>query len=126
MHQSTRAKVLCAAAGVVIGGSLGGGFCFLQSLQNEHHYRDSETFFQGSVAGKEVLGISYLDYHGSGIMESNRWKILLQDSSGRSITIYQNQPAFQEAIPHQPHIAITDTAILIDDGENKLKVEVRQ
>lgn len=126
MQPSKKTKALCIALGAVLGGLIGAAFCVLQSLKSEHHYREIETFFRGNVAGKQVLGISYFDYHGVGFMESNQWKILLQDSNGQSIVIYQNRPIFQEGIPHQPHIEIKDTAILIDDGENKLKLEVHQ
>jgi hypothetical protein len=126
MQPSKKTKALCIALGAVLGGLIGAAFCILQSLKSEHHYREIETFFRGNVAGKEVLGISYFDYHGVGFMESNQWKILLQDSNGQSIVIYQNRPIFQEGIPHQPHIEIKDTAILIDDGENRLKLEVHQ
>jgi hypothetical protein len=126
MQPSKKTKALYIALGSVLGGLIGAAFCIAQSLKSAHHYREIETFFRGNVAGKEVLGISYLDYHGVGFMESNQWKILLQDSNGQSIVIYQNRPMFQEGIPHQPHIEIKDTAILIDDGENELKVEVHQ
>jgi hypothetical protein len=124
MQPSNRTKALCVALGTVFGGLIGAAFCILLSLKSEHHYREIETFFRGNVAGKTVLGVSYFDYHGVGFMESNQWKILLQDSNGQSIVIYQNRPMFQEGIPHQPDVEIKDTAILIDDGENKLKLEV--
>ena len=126
MQPSKKTKALCIALGAVLGGLIGAAFCILQSLKRAHHYREIETFFRGNVAGKEVLGISCLDYHGVGFMESNQWKVLLQGSNGQSIVIYQNRPTFQESIPHQPHIEIKDKAILIDDGENKLKLEVHQ
>ena len=126
MQPFTKAKARWVAVGIAFGGILGGVSCFLQYLRNAHHYREIETFFRGSVAGQEVLGISYFDYHGIGFMESNQWKILLQDANGQRVVIYQNRPVFQEGIPHQPHIEIKNTAILIDDGNNKLKLEVHQ
>ena len=126
MKPSTKTKALCIVGGMLVGGLLVGGFCFLQSLKIEHHYRELETFFRGSVAGKEVLGISYFDYHGIGFMESNQWRIQLQDSNGQSIVVYQNRPTFQEAIPYQPEIKIEGEKILIDDGENNLTIAVNK
>jgi hypothetical protein len=70
-------KFLIALAGAVFGGLLVGAFGYLQRLKTEHHYREIETFFRGTVAGKEVLGISYFEYDGIGFMEWNQWKVLM-------------------------------------------------
>ena len=126
MKVSTKTKALCIVAGTLFGGLLVGVFWFLHALKTEHHYRELETFFRSSVAGKEVLGISYFEYHGIGIMESNQWKIQLQNSNGQSIMVYQNRPIFQEAIPHQPKIEIKNEKIMIDDGENNLTITINE
>lgn len=121
-----RAKAVIVLASAIFGGLLVGAFWFFHSLKTEYHYHEVETFFRGTVRGKEVLGISYFDYHGIGIMEGNQWKILLRDASGQDVTVYQNRPVFQERIPYQPKIEIKGTDIFIDDGENKFSVGVNQ
>lgn len=125
MTPSTKMKVLFTLVGMLTGAVLAGGYGALRLFNAKHHYREINTFFRGKVAGKEVLGISYFDYHGIGFMERNQWKILLKDRDARSIMIYQNRPIFQESIPHQPEIEIKDGKILINDGENHLTIEVR-
>lgn len=94
MQPSRKTKLSCIAAGALLGGLLVGGLGFVQQLKTEHHYRELNTFFRGTVAGNEVLGISYLDYHGPGIMEGNQWKVQLRGPNARNILVYQNRPAF--------------------------------
>lgn len=124
MKTSLKTKALCVLLGAVLGGSLVGGYDYLLRLGVEHHYQELETFFRGRVGERDVLGISYFDYHGIGFLQGNDWKVVLQDENGRRIMIHQNQSSFQESIPHQPKIEIQGDDILIDDGEVKLRVTV--
>ena len=107
-------------SGIIMGGVLVG------VLKAKHHYREIEIFFRGRVAGKDVVGISYFDFHGLRFFESNQWKIELRDPYRESLIIYQSRPVFQESIPHQPKIEIKDRQILIGDGENNLTIEVNK
>ena len=118
---SKKFYALWTLVGVLIGGLAVG---VNDRLKYIHHYQELETFFRGTVAGREVLGISYFEYDGIGFMQWNQWKVVLRDQSDSRVTIYQNHPIVQEPIPHQPNIKIEGSDVSIDDGENKLKVHV--
>ncbi len=121
MRAKAKTTVICLLVGMVLGGLMVAAY---DELTMRHHCREWETFFRGEVAGRQVLGISYFDYHGWGFMEYNKWKVVLRDPDGQDVVIYQNRPVFQEPLPHGPHIEIQGSEISIDDGINKLKVSV--
>lgn len=121
MRAKTKTTIICLLIGLVLGGLMAAAY---DKLTMQHHYKELETFFRGEVAGKQVLGISYFDYHGLGFMEGNEWKVVLRDPYGADVIIYQNHPVFQESLPYQPEIKIQGLEISIDDGINKLKVSM--
>ena len=106
----------------LIGGILVGACWVVYLVNTQHHYREVDTFFNGSIAGKKVAGVSYFDYHGMGFLELNKWRVELVGAQGDRVVIYQKQAVFQESVPHQPKIEIKGDQILIDDGESKLAV----
>jgi hypothetical protein len=111
--------------GALLSGAVMIGLLYgLHLIRSKHHYRELETFFRGSVGETPVLGISFLDYDGWGFLETNQWKVVIEDEAGRRTTIYQKRPVFQESIPYQPKVTISDRKITINDGESKLDIEV--
>ena len=112
--------------GILLGGLLVGAPCCRQFILSRHHYEEVDTFFRGSVKGKQVLGITYREYDGIGFMEGERWKVLLDNDGGDPMTIYQRRSCFQESVPHQPQVEIAGDFIQIDDGESKLRIQVQQ
>ncbi len=116
---ATKATKVLLLAGVFLAGF---ACCFW--LKAAPHYEELETFFQGELAGRQVRGVSYFDYHGLGFFQYNRWKVVMEAADGSAVTLYQNQPVFQEPKPYQPEIEIKGSEIWIDDGKNKLRINV--
>ncbi|RBP45802.1 hypothetical protein DES53_102184 [Roseimicrobium gellanilyticum] len=126
MQTTTRTRLLFTLLGTVIGGLAVGTVFVFYALATKHHYQELETFYRGNVAGHEVVGISYFDYHGVGFMESNKWKVQMRRADDQLVTLYQSRPLFQEALPHQPKIEVLDNVIHIDDGIVKLAITVEK
>lgn len=125
MKPHTAIGIICFLSGIGLGGLLVGIPLGLRLLSTQHHYFEHETFFKGQLGNREVRGITYFEYQGIGFLESGRWKVeLLRPGNPDPTTIYTSASAFQEALPRQPTISITDSEIRIEDGEQILKVRV--
>jgi|GEM_PF-3412772 len=94
----------------------------LYSLTKGHHYAEYGTFFRGALDGQQVVGVAFVEYDGWGIMELTQWKVELVKSYGQRVTLYRKSSAFQEKIPYQPKIEISNHQIQIDDGEDKMTI----
>lgn len=126
MQAITKTRLRFTLLGTVIGNVIVGVVFVLYVIATKHHYRELETFYRGNVAGHEVVGISYMDYHGVGFMESNQWKVQVKRTDGQVVTLYQSKPVFQEALPHQPKIEVQDKVLHLDDGKVKLAITVEK
>ncbi len=95
-------------------------------LRSSHNYSELGTFYQGTVAGQQVLGVAFVEYDGLGFLELTQWKVELVRSPGQHVTLYRKSSVFQEKIPHQPKIEINGRQIHIDDGEDQIEVTVQE
>jgi hypothetical protein len=117
-----RTQLALMILGMVLGGMLVGVLAWGNWFP---HYWEDETFFRGKIGDKEVVGISYHEFHGLGFMDTGRWKVVLGNPGDAILTLYDRERLFQESIPHQPKVEIRDgNRVLIDDGEDKLSVTV--
>jgi hypothetical protein len=97
----------------------------LYCLTKGRHYSEHGTFFRGMLDDQQVVGVSFVEYDGRGLMELTQWKVELINRSGQRVTLYRKSSVFQEKIPHQPKIEISDDQIQIDDGEDKLTITIQ-
>ena len=97
----------------------------LYCLTRGHHYSEHGTFFRGMLDGQQVVGVSFVEYDGRGLMELTQWKVELVNRGGQHVTLYRKSSVFQEKIPHQPKIEISDHQIHIDDGEDKMTITIQ-
>ncbi len=98
----------------------------LYCLTKGHHYSEHETFFRGTLDGQQVVGVSFVEYDGRGLMELTQWKVELINRSGQRVTLYRKSAVFQERIPHQPAVEISGHRIFIDDGEDKIALTIQE
>lgn len=75
--------------------------------------------------GQQVVGVSFVEYDGLGLVELTQWKVELVNRGGQHVTLYRKSAVFQEKIPHQPKIEISDHQIHIDDGEDKMTITIQ-
>jgi hypothetical protein len=97
----------------------------LYCLTRGHHYSEHGTFFRGTLDGQEVVGVSFVEYDGLGLIEPIQWKVELVNRGGQQVTLYRKSAVFQEKIPHQPKIEISTGQIQIDDGEDKMTITIQ-
>lgn len=98
----------------------------LYCLTRGHHYSEHGTFFRGMLDGQQVVGVSFVEYNGLGLMELTQWKVELVNRGGQHVTLYRKSSVFQEKIPHHPKIEISDHQIHIDDGEDKISLTIQE
>ena len=113
--------VACLLAGALASVIPLGLYCLTQG----HHYSEHETFFRGTLDDQQVVGVSFVEYDGRGLMELTQWKVELINRFGQHVTLYRKSSVFQEKIPYQPKIEISDHQIQIDDGEDKLTITIQ-
>lgn len=97
----------------------------LYCLTRGHHYSEYGTFFRGMLDDQQVVGVSFVEYDGLGLMKPIQWKVELINRSGQRVTLYRKSAVFQERIPHQPAVEISGHQIFIDDGEDKLTITIQ-
>ncbi len=97
----------------------------LYCLTKGHHYSEHGTFFRGALDGQQVVGVSFVEYDGRGLMELTQWKVVLVNRFGQHVTLYRKSSVFQERIPHQPKIEISADQIHVDDGEDKMTITIQ-
>ena len=98
----------------------------LYCLTKGHHYSEHGTFFSGTLGDQQVVGVSFVEYDGLGVMELTQWKVELINRSGQRVTLYRKSAVFQEKIPHQPAVEISGHQIFIDDGEDKIATTIQE
>lgn len=126
MSNKPSRKAVWILIGALVGALIAALSMGMWWLSAAHHYSEYGTFFKGTLADRQVVGKSFVEHDGIGIMELIQWKIQVVDRYGQSVTLYQKSAVFQEKVPHQPKVEISGNQIRIDDGEEQLVVSVQR
>lgn len=121
MKGKCRRGVISLVLGALVAAVPLGLYC----LTKGHHYSEHGTFFSGTLDGQQIVGVSFVEYDGMGLMKPIQWRVELVNRAGQHVTLYRKSSLFQEKIPHQPKIEISDHQIQIDDGEDKLTITIQ-
>lgn len=117
-------RITYVMLGILLGGLVVGLPCLLFMFVTQYHYHEENVFFNVKTADGVVQGVAFMDYHGLGFLEKVQWKVQLIRPDRAPVLMYQNRSGSHEGLPHQPMVTIEGDQLKIDDGLNRLTIDI--